>query len=132
MKAVKHFCKVEWVLMYEERWLKAGIVMQDGSYVDRRMVHLKLNEKKTQIVYCSDYERKEKHNKVQFDFPGFSYQSRKSKSKLYQNRSYTIFTPEISKGNDNLSIHRISYSITHSYDAGFFINSYWENFVFPE
>lgn len=103
MKAVKHFCNVEWVLMYKERWLKAGIVKQDGSYVDRLMVHLKLNEKKTQIVYCSDYERKEKHNKVQFDFPGFSYQSRKSKSKLYQNRSYTIFTPEISKGNATLS-----------------------------
>jgi group II intron reverse transcriptase/maturase len=62
-------------------------------------VHLKLNEKKTQIVYCSDYKRKEKHNKVQFDFLGFSYQPRKSKSKFYENRSYTIYTPEISKGN---------------------------------
>ena len=37
MKTVKHFCKEEWVLMYVERWLKAGIVKQDGSYVDRLM-----------------------------------------------------------------------------------------------
>ena len=35
MKAVKHYCTDKWVLMYVERWLKAGIVQKDGSYVDR-------------------------------------------------------------------------------------------------
>lgn len=31
MKALKHFCQDKWVLMYVERWLKAGVVQQDGS-----------------------------------------------------------------------------------------------------
>lgn len=35
MKAVKHYCSDKWVLLYVTRWLKAGIVQQDGSYVDR-------------------------------------------------------------------------------------------------
>lgn len=35
MKAVSHYCKDKWILLYVERWLKAGIVQQDGCYVDR-------------------------------------------------------------------------------------------------
>lgn len=33
MKAVKHYCKDQWVLMYVERWLKAGIVQPSGNLV---------------------------------------------------------------------------------------------------
>jgi RNA-directed DNA polymerase len=32
MKAVQHYCQDKWVLMYIERWLKAGVVQQDGSF----------------------------------------------------------------------------------------------------
>jgi group II intron reverse transcriptase/maturase len=32
LKAVKHYCKDKWVLMYVERWLKAGVLKLDGSY----------------------------------------------------------------------------------------------------
>jgi RNA-directed DNA polymerase len=35
LKAVKHYCKDRWVLLYVKRWLEAGIVQQDGCYVDR-------------------------------------------------------------------------------------------------
>lgn len=35
MKAVTHYCTDKWVLMYVQRWLKAGVVQQDGCYVDR-------------------------------------------------------------------------------------------------
>lgn len=35
MKAVTHYCTDRWVLMYVHRWLKAGVVQQDGCYVDR-------------------------------------------------------------------------------------------------
>ncbi len=35
MKAVNHYCKDKWVLLYVQRWLEAGIVQQDGCYVDR-------------------------------------------------------------------------------------------------
>ncbi len=35
LKAVTHYCGDKWVLLYITRWLKAGIVQQDGMYVDR-------------------------------------------------------------------------------------------------
>jgi len=35
MKAVRFYCKDKWVLLYVERWLKAGIVQQDGNHIDR-------------------------------------------------------------------------------------------------
>lgn len=35
MKAVKHYCADKWVLLYVRRWLAAGIVQQDGSFIDR-------------------------------------------------------------------------------------------------
>jgi len=35
MKAVRFYCQDKWVLLYVERWLKAGIVQQDGNHVDR-------------------------------------------------------------------------------------------------
>ena len=35
MKSVRHYCKDKWVLMYIERWLKAGTFQVDGNYVDR-------------------------------------------------------------------------------------------------
>lgn len=61
-------------------------------------VKLRLNEQKTQMVYCKDYRRTEKHQKVQFGFLGFSYQPRKSRSK-YKAGNYSAFTAEISREN---------------------------------
>jgi group II intron reverse transcriptase/maturase len=63
-----------------------------------QVVGLRLNEEKTQIVYCKDYRRTEKQSKVQFGFLGFSYQPRRSQSK-YGQESYMAFTAEISKAN---------------------------------
>ena len=31
LKAVNHYCKDAWILMYVSRWIKAGIVQQDGN-----------------------------------------------------------------------------------------------------
>jgi len=33
LKAVKHYCPEKWVLMYVERWLKAGIFQKDGTLI---------------------------------------------------------------------------------------------------
>ena len=33
MKAVNHYCQEKWVLMYVKRWLEAGIVQADKSFV---------------------------------------------------------------------------------------------------
>ena len=62
-------------------------------------VELRLNEQKTQIVYCKDYRRTEAHSKVQFGFLGFTFQPRKSQSKHNKHTSYAAFTAEISKAN---------------------------------
>ena len=35
MKAVRFYCQDKWILLYVERWLKAGIVQQDGNHIDR-------------------------------------------------------------------------------------------------
>ena len=35
MKAVRFYCQDKWILLYVERWLKAGIVQQDSTYTDR-------------------------------------------------------------------------------------------------
>lgn len=32
MKAVRHYCNEKWVLMYVERWLKAGIIQANGNF----------------------------------------------------------------------------------------------------
>jgi RNA-directed DNA polymerase len=42
---------------------------------------LALNEKKTGIVYCKKYNRKENFERVKFDFLGFSFQPRLTSSK---------------------------------------------------
>ena len=44
-------------------------------------VGLELHPKKTKIVYCRDYRRKEKYAEVKFDFLGYSFQPRTTKAK---------------------------------------------------
>jgi len=46
-----------------------------------RSVGLELHPEKTKIVYCRDYRRKGKYLTVKFDFLGYSFQPRTSKSK---------------------------------------------------
>jgi len=60
-------------------------------------VKLQIKEEKTAIVYCKDYRRKGTHEKVKFDFLGFSYQPRGRKSKT-EGKLFTAFTAEISQG----------------------------------
>lgn len=37
MKAVSHYCKDKWVLLYVERWLKAGVVIKEGNAIKTDM-----------------------------------------------------------------------------------------------
>ncbi len=62
-------------------------------------VKLRVNEQKTQIVYCKDYRRKADHSQVQFGFLGFSFQPRKSSGVSDKRTSYLAFTAEISRAN---------------------------------
>ena len=58
-------------------------------------IGLRLNEEKIKIVYCKDYRRKGKHDKVEFDFLGFSFRPRQTRSNT--GSGYMTFTPEIGK-----------------------------------
>jgi group II intron reverse transcriptase/maturase len=62
-------------------------------------VKLRVNEVKTKIVYCKDYRRRALHDKTQFGFLGFSFQPRQAPSKITAGSSYTQFTGEISREN---------------------------------
>ena len=42
---------------------------------------MKLHPDKTKLVYCRDFRRKERHPVVKFDFLGYSFQPRTTKSK---------------------------------------------------
>ena len=42
---------------------------------------LELHPEKTKLVYCKDYRRQENHELVKFDFLGYSFQPRSTKSK---------------------------------------------------
>jgi group II intron reverse transcriptase/maturase len=44
-------------------------------------VGLELHPKKTKVVYCRDYRRQEKYPEVKFDFLGYSFQPRSTKSR---------------------------------------------------
>jgi group II intron reverse transcriptase/maturase len=37
LKAVKHYCKQPWILMYVTRWLKAGVLKTDGTLTNREV-----------------------------------------------------------------------------------------------
>lgn len=51
--------------------------------INQRMnnIDLELHPEKTKIVYCKDYRRQEKYPIVKFDFLGYSFQPRTTKSK---------------------------------------------------
>jgi len=66
-----------------------------------QQIGLRLNHEKTKIVYCKDYRRRQEHERVQFGFLGFSFQPRQLQSKLEKGKSFTGFTAEISKENQN-------------------------------
>jgi group II intron reverse transcriptase/maturase len=69
-------------------------------------VKLRVNESKTHIAYCKDYRRKESHEKVKFEFLGFSYQPRARKSKR-DGKNFMAFTAEISQTNKKRIIQTI-------------------------
>jgi group II intron reverse transcriptase/maturase len=76
---------------------------------------LELSEAKTKIVYCRDYKRQDNEENVKFDFLGFSFQPRTTKSKI-NGKPFLGFDCAISKKARTkiiavirgLNIHRMS------------------------
>lgn len=81
--------------------------------IDHRLteVKLQLNMAKTKIVYCKDYRRTGEYEKVQFGFLGYSFQPRAVQSKQKAGRTYTGFTAEISRENQQKIREQIRDSI---------------------
>jgi hypothetical protein len=65
-------------------------------------VKLELHPNKTKIVYCKDSDRTDKYPEIQFDFLGYTFRPRKSKTKF--GKHFINFTPAIS----NKAIKRIT------------------------
>lgn len=60
--------------------------------------HLRLNETKTQVVYCKDYRRKEKKGyRNKFDFLGFSFQPRMYRSNRKEGSVFLGYGCEMSQ-----------------------------------
>lgn len=160
MEVMQQHTQEKWVLMYVERWLKAGVEQEDGTitgrqqgtpqggvispllanlylheafdkwmantcsgnpferYADDIVIHcrskeeaeqlltqikarmsgfeLTLHPKKTKIVYCKNYRRKENHDNESFTFLSYSFQPREVKSKFGSKR-LVLFNPAISQ-----------------------------------
>jgi RNA-directed DNA polymerase len=76
--------------------------------IDERMTKckLRLHPEKTKIVYCKDYKRKEVKEQVQFDFLGFSFQPRPTKSKI-NGKIFLGYDLAISKSSRNKIVEEI-------------------------
>lgn len=161
MQLLQQHTQEKWVLLYTERWLKAGVEQEDGSitartkgtpqggvispllaniylhhgfdkwmddvnphnpferYADDIVIHcsskeeaedlleklrarmqdyeLELHPEKTKMVYCKNYQRKEKHDNNSFIFLSYSFQPRTIKSKFGSKKRILWFSAAISQ-----------------------------------
>lgn len=77
---------------------------------------LELHKDKTKIAYCKDYRRKEKFNVVKFDFLGFSYQPRPTKSKR-DGKMFLGFDLAISKSSRKRIVDEIRKTNLHRWST---------------
>jgi len=158
MKAVKKHVKINWALLYIERWLKAPLQHADGKrverdrgipqggvvspilanlfmhyafdewmkrnhpyipferYADDAVLHcktekqarfikdkveqrlnqcgLELHPEKTRIVYCQDEDRPQAFSITEFDFLGYTFRKRTSRTK--KGKLFLSFSPAVS------------------------------------
>lgn len=77
------------------------------SQIKKRLAEcgLKLNEKKTKIVYCKDDDRTGNYHNESFDFLGYTFRPRRSKNK--QGKFFINFTPRVSNKAGKKMRHKI-------------------------
>ncbi len=110
MKAVERHVQEKWILLYHptipfERYADDTIChcysleeaqMLKASIVERfAACKLRLNEKKTRIVYCKDGKRREEYKDITFDFLGYTFQPRGQRNK--QGQVFNGYAPAISR-----------------------------------
>lgn len=78
---------------------------------------LELHPLKTKIAYCKDYKRTGSHKQVQFDFLGFSFQPRPTKS--YQTgKIQNLFDLAISRASQKKIVEEINRFKFHRWSNG--------------
>ncbi|PCH64858.1 MAG: group II intron reverse transcriptase/maturase [Bacteroidetes bacterium] len=78
---------------------------------------LQLHPKKTQVVYCKSYKRKEHHPNVKFDFLGFSFQPRSLRGKQ-TGRMFLGFGPQVSTESRKRMVGEVSRMRIHRWSTG--------------
>ncbi len=81
-----------------------------------KQCQLELHEGKTKTVYCKDYKRKEQHSNVQFDFLGYTFQPRPTKSKD-EGKSFLGYDLAISRKSRKKIIEQIRKTKFHQYSV---------------
>jgi RNA-directed DNA polymerase len=123
LKAVAHHTDLRWVLLYVERWLKAPLQLEDGSLVERDrgtpqgcaispllanlMLHYAFDAWMARefptvpferycddVVYCKDDDRRGSSEHTSFDFLGYTFRPRLSKSRF--GKHFLNFSPAVS------------------------------------
>lgn len=79
---------------------------------------LELHPEKTKIVYCKDYRRKDSYHLVQFDFLGFSFQPRPTKSSREAGGIYNSFDLAISRKSQKKIVETITKLNIHRWSVG--------------
>lgn len=107
----KHFPQVSFVRYADDLVIHCNTKEEAETVLEavkQRLTQVKLqvNESKTRIAYCKDYQRKKNHKVVQFEFLGFSYQPKPKKSH-FNDKNYMIFTAVISQSNQKRIRERI-------------------------
>jgi len=95
----KQFPNVPWVRYADDGVINCVSVKQAKYMIkvlDKRFktFGIELNLEKTRIVYCKDSRRKGDYENIKFDFLGYTFKPRKSKSK--QGEMFTGFLPAMS------------------------------------
>ena len=78
---------------------------------------LEVHPEKTKIVYCKDYRRKGKYDKVQFKFLGFDFQPRGIKSKR-DGKMFLGYSPAISRESKQRIVAEIRNTNLHRWSEG--------------
>lgn len=105
-----HYAFDKWMMKHhpDRKWCRYaddGLVHCETEEQAQQLLHdlrlrfkecgLELHPEKTRIVYCKDGSRKGKHEKVSFDFLGYTFRGRRAKRKdgiIFQN-----FSPAVSR-----------------------------------
>ena len=74
---------------------KQTVLVRDKLAKRLKKCKLELHPEKTKIVYCKDADRQSEYNNISFDFLGFTFRPRLSKSKY--GKYFVNFTPAVSQ-----------------------------------